>query len=253
MKYFFRAIVADMYKLIHTKIWLVHILTPLAGLILVGGYILQSSWTEMEKIIAYMQVVAIVFPVMIAIVVAMLFEADLKAGRFQNLLFVPCPKVLTHFANLLPLLLLGMVASVLATAGFGVVLRGTGFQLIPIGVYGMVGVYLFGTNIAVYLLQYMICFSWGKSIAMGVGITGTVLSALLMPGVGDTIWKCCPYSYGIRCISYFMYRILKPREYMAMIEENRAGICTVAVVTAGLTGMFLIWSFCWQGTREKEE
>ena len=88
---------------------------------------------------------------------------------------------------------------------------------------------------------------------MGVGITGTLLSAMLMYGMGDSIWKWCPYSYGIRCISYFLYRILKPELYVYMAKENRTGIFDVGIVTAGLFALFLVWSLRWQGTREKEE
>ena len=86
---------------------------------------------------------------------------------------------------------------------------------------------------------------------MGVGITGTLLSAMLMFGMGDSIWKCCPYSYGVRCVSYFLYSFFKPEIYMYIEEENRAGICAVVTVTAVLFGLFLIWSHSWQGTREE--
>ena len=253
MKFFLRVIHSDLYKVIHTKLLWIHLVVPLLGIMLAGGYLLQSSWEEVEKVTAYMQLVSVVFPFIITVVITMLFETDLAAGKFQNVLLVPCSKIVSHAGNLLSVLIFGMVASVFTTVGFGAFARIAGLQSMSFSFYGITGLYLFMTNIAVYLLQYMICFTWGKSISMGVGITGTLLSAMLVFGMGDSIWKCCPYSYGIRCISYFLYRNLKPEIYVYMEEENRTGICAVTAVTALLFMLFLGWSYWWQGTREKEE
>lgn len=253
MKYFFRVIYSDLYKVLHTRLLWIHLFVPLLGIVLAGGYLLQSSWEETEKIMAYVQLVSIAFPFMITVVVTMLFEAEAAAGKFQNVLLVPCSKMLSHTGNLFSLFMFGMFAGVFAMSGFGVAAKVTGLRSMSLFFYGITGVYLFITNIAVYFLQYMICFIWGKSISMGVGITGTLLSAMLMYGMGDSIWKWCPYSYGIRCISYFLYRILKPELYVYMAKENRTGIFDVGIVTAGLFALFLVWSLRWQGTREKEE
>lgn len=253
MKYFLRAIVSNMYKTVHTKILWVHILMPLVGIGLAGSYLVYSSWTETEKIISYVQLLAAVFPLMAAVVVTMTYETDLRAGKFQNLLFVPCSKIVSYFGNLLSLLILGMAASILAVVGFGVFLILEGHQLVPLSVYMMVGSYLFATNIAVYLLQYMICYTWGKSISMGVGILGVVLSVLLAMGMGDEIWKYCLHSYGIRCSSYLLFRILKPEIYRYIIEEHRIGLSFVIGITVLLFLAFCFWSFRWQGTRENEE
>lgn len=230
-----------------------HILVPFLGIGLAGSYLVYSSWTETEKILSYVQLTAAVFPFVSAVAVTMAFETDLKAGSFQNLLFVPGSKVFSHLGNLLSLLLWGMAASILTVTGFGVFLAVEGYQFVTLPMYMLVGVYLFATNTAVYLLQYMICYTWGKSISMGVGILGALLSVLLAMGMGDAVWKFCPYSYGIRCSSYYLFRYLKPEIYRNISEENRMGIYVAVGVTVLLFFVFGGWSYRWQGTKEKDE
>ena len=149
MKYFFRVICSDLYKVLHTSLLWIHLFVPLLGIVLAGGYLLQSSWEEAEKIMAYVQLVSIVFPFMITVVVTMLFEAESAAGNFQNVLSVPCSKMLSHTGNLCSLFVFGMSAVVFTMSGFGIAAKMAGLKSMSLSLYGITGVYLFITNIAV--------------------------------------------------------------------------------------------------------
>lgn len=253
MREFFLMICSDIYKMVHTRLLWVHLFAPFLGIALAGGYLLQSAWEETEKIMAYVQFVSIAFPFMITVVVTMLFEAEKAAGKFQNILFVPGLKILSHAGNILALFLFGIAAQVLALCGFGAAAWEAELKSLPVPFYGILAVCLMAFNIAVYCIQYMICFTWGQSISMGLGITGTLLSAMLMFQTGDRIWKACPYSYGNRMLSYFLYQYLKPEQYGLVREDYHTGMAAVMCVTIGIVVLFFVWSSKWEGTAEGEE
>ena len=117
----------NFYKILHSRILWVHVLLPALAILAFCAYYSYSPWTEAEKVQAYIQMIAMVFPLMISIVVTMLYEVDMQAGGFANLLSVPFTKNIAHMGNLCSILLLGFGATFYVIVGFGCVFRGMGF------------------------------------------------------------------------------------------------------------------------------
>ncbi len=175
----------------------------------------KAAWAEPEAAKLYIQAVAIAFPLMIAIVTTLVYEADAEAGSFCMFHTLADRKVKGHIGNLLALLLYGSGACILAVIGFGMLYRGgivfgegvAGMVLeiesvLPLSFYVEITCLLFGVHIASYLLQYILCYTCGKAISLGWGIVGLLQSPLLYLGIGDRIWKWIPCNYGIRMVSY---------------------------------------------------
>lgn len=71
---------ADLYKFLKSKISISHFLIPIIGLILMLAYFTLSSWSEIEKVSAYIQVISMAFPLIISIVITMAYEQEEEAG-----------------------------------------------------------------------------------------------------------------------------------------------------------------------------
>ena len=52
--------------------------------------------------------------------------------------------------------------------------------------------------IPLYLLHYIISFIAGKGYSLGLGIIGSLLSALFLTGLGDGIWTFLPWGIAAR-------------------------------------------------------
>ncbi|HWT76748.1 MAG TPA: lantibiotic immunity ABC transporter MutG family permease subunit [Mobilitalea sp.] len=249
----YKNIKADIFKLLHSKLLLLHLLVPVVGISVFCGYYSYSPWSETDKLLVYIQAVAMAFPLMISVATSMMYEQELKAGNFQTILSAPYSKVVSHSGNLISLCLFGLFASVFTVLGFGIVFRIMGFVKFSTVVYFKLSLVLFLSNITLYLLQYIICFIAGKGVSLSFGIIGTLLSPLLYLGLGDKIWSYIPFGYGIRMSTYYNLKYTDINTYKTIVQDFKIGVITAGVITIILIGIFLIWSNLWQGSNIKQE
>lgn len=52
-----------------------------------------------------------------------------------------------------------------------------------------------------YLLHLTASLRFGRGASIGVGIVGSLVAALMLTGLGDTIWPYIPFAWGVRFIS----------------------------------------------------
>lgn len=236
MNVIWRSLKANVYKMYYSKLLWIHLLIPLAAAVIFNLYFWGTLWSELEAVKLYMQVVAIAFPLMISIVTTLVYEADAEAGGFCMFLTQADRKAKGHIGNLLALLLYGSGACALAVIGFGVLYCGgtvlgrgvsgefSGRELVlPLSFYAEITGLLFGVHIVSYLLQYLLCYTCGKTISLGWGIVELLLSPLLYLGIGDRIWKWIPCSYGIRMVSYD-FILNEPNSGILISELNAADL-----------------------------
>lgn len=228
-----RSLYSNLYKMCQMKFLWIHIGLPLLAVVIFNLYYLTSMKTEAEKEELYLQVIALAFPMMISLVTTIVYENDRNAGDFQVLRILPGDKVCGHIGNLAALLLLGGMASLIVDSTF----------------------LLFSVNIASYLIQYVVCYTFGKGVSLWLGVIGTLLAALMYLGIGDSIWYWIPCSYGIRMVSYYLLKQMPVQESKAHIipyvcEDFQVGARWIMVVTALMVVFFYIWGRSWQGVKQ---
>ncbi len=189
---------SDLYKLCHSPLLLIHFIVPVVGMILFVWYYSFSPWNEFDKLSAYIQILSVSFPVLIGIMTSILAESEQKSGGFQMLLSTATPKYIPHITKLIWLILFGFCSSLLALVGFGIGFSGLGYTAFKLLFYIKTAVLLSISVVPLYLLHYIISFLAGKGYSLGLGIIGSLLSALFLTGLGDGIWTFLPWGITAR-------------------------------------------------------
>lgn len=236
---------ANMYKMVHSLL-VVHMILPVLAVGVFTAYYMVSSMEAVEKVKLYLQFIAIIFPLVMAVIVTYVYENDFHAGYFQLFRMVPANKAWGHLGNLLSLLFLGGLAGMIAIVGFGALNRGLG---LPIMFYMKAGCLLWMVNIVGYIIQYTVCYTWGKGVSIGLGIVGLLFAPLMCMEMGDKLWKIFPCSYGARMVTYFIMKNVSDEMsfyYNYLAHDYRLGSIVIAMITLICSGIFYVWGLLWR-------
>ena len=250
MKQFIRAIKSDIYKMVHSQVLLIHLLVPLFGMVAFLAYYTVSPWGESQKVSAYLQVLAMAFPMLTGIVTVMVSEQESQAASCQMMLSTPSKRYIPHFAKLIVILIFGLFSSVIAVIGFGTGFRLMGNVGLPLSIYIKLAILLFFGNITLYILQYIVSFAFGKGIGLGLGIVGSLLSALLLTGLGDRIWTFLPWSIATRFCSMFVESKVTNVSFINLPGVIQ-GIMFIGLTSVILLLILVLWSTKWDGRKNK--
>lgn len=251
MKQFIRIIKSDVYKMVHSQVLLIHLFVPLFGMAVFLAYYTISPWDEPQKVSAYLQVLAMAFPMLIGIVTVMVSEQESQAASCQMLLSTPCKRYIPHFAKLLVILIFGFLSSVIAVIGFGTGFRLMGNVGLPLSIYIKLAILLFFGNQTLYILQYIVSFALGKGIGLGLGIVGSLLSALLLTGLGDRVWTFLPWSIAIRFCSMFVESKITNVSFIDLPGIIQ-GMMFIGLTSVILLLILVLWSTKWDGRKNKD-
>lgn len=238
---------ADLLKTRRTPFILIHLLAPLAGAGVFLAYYSYSPWSAADKALAFMQSLGCAFPALIGLVCSMAAEQEASAGQFQGMLAVPANKITTYVSKLLILLLFGLVAVLLAYLIFGLGFGGILQQdRLGIAFYLTGAVILFGSSIFLYVLHLWISLCLGRGASIGAGIAGSLIAALMLTGLGDTLWPYLPFAWGVRFISLWTIHAsgitLSP-----VLSGLYTGIIVCILATVSAVLLCSVWFRQWEG------
>ena len=231
----------------HTPLLLVHILFPVIGAGIFAGYFHISGWDNITNVTTFLEVLAIIFPFVIGIVVGMIVELEDGAGHFQLILGTFHSRIAVYIGKLLYLIVLAVFATILCVFLFDVL-----YPVMPFSFYIKPLIILILAGIPIYLISIFVGFSLGKSVAMGLGIVGSLLSALLVTGLGDFIWKFLPWGWGVRFMDYCVLQCVNERQFYSTFHEFQLGFIFMLIFTVVLFIISLMWFQRWEGGKENE-
>ncbi|MCS4516480.1 hypothetical protein JTS93_10565 [Clostridium botulinum] len=81
-----------------------------------------------------------------------------------------------------------------------------GFKKMDAMFYVQEAVVLFVANVLLYILHVLVTLKLGRGASIGLGIAGTLLSALMLTGLGDRVWQWTPWAFGVRFCDYTMLK-----------------------------------------------
>ncbi len=242
----------ELYKLSHSSLIWIHILMPLCAVSVFLVYYRFAAWSELGKVTGYLQILSIAYPVVIALITTIACDFEVQAGHGQLVLTAPCHRSIVHIVKLSVLLGCGLLSSFLAVLGFGVGFRMMGNVCFSIPFYVKSAILLYGGSILLYEISYLVSFQFQRGVGIGLGIVGSLVSALMQTGLGDAVWYYVPCGISLRWCSLY-----------AMSQtggENRI-LCTdvmksvIFVVVSGLLlfVLLVLWGNTWESKTTGEE
>lgn len=247
---FLRCLHADFIKIKRRPILWIHLFVPVAGILFL---LLESALTKSSPAsdaLTCLGTIGAAFPVLIGIVCSMIADQEAEAGSFQQLLTAPLR--LTPFLSMaVLLLLLGFGAELVTVFGFAAVyapfLHRAPFGM---GFYWNGVLLLFLCNIFLYFLHLFLSLRFNKGVSIGVGIFESLLSALLMTGLGEGIWPVIPCAWGLHFLRLFGMRGFGAA--LTAAGGYQAGAAACVLETALMILVALFWCMRWEGKKTEE-
>lgn len=242
---YWRYLKSDVYKLRHSWFFVIHLLFPLLGAALMLLYAHLSSGSELNKLDAFTQIVAIAFPFVISVVCQIAAEQELQAGHFQNMLTLPSRQKAV-FSKFAVLLLSGLFSATLSTVLFGIPFSCITGTKPPAGFFVFIPIVLWASNLMLYGLHLILAFRFGRNVGISIGVMGSLLSALLQTGLGTGRWYVIPYGLGVR----FAENTLRILFHLQPMEnrEIQIGILFCTLATCGIMALAAFWFSRYGGT-----
>lgn len=245
-----RIIHADFMKLKRTPLLLMHLLLPLIGMCTYSAYAAISILNVSSKISGYFQVLGMAFPTVIGVICAMVAEQELMAGNGFHLFVSSAPKAANCASKLIVLAILGLCSTFLATFGFygimNIVLKQ---NIFPLSFYFIMAIILFACNMALYLFHFWLSLRFGKGASIGIGIVESLIAALMVTGLGTSIWYFIPCAWSTRMTTIWTF--LSVDKHMPSYDQTALilGTTTSTVITLLMLGLFFFWFARWEGRR----
>ncbi|MFS8213804.1 lantibiotic immunity ABC transporter MutG family permease subunit [Paenibacillus polymyxa] len=249
---FFRYLKSDMLKLRRQPLLLVQLFVPLLGIAIFLAYYSFTPYSPISKVDGYLQVLAVVLPTMIGIVCSIAVEQEAVAGNFQQLLISPV-KLLPFLSKLSLLLILGFGSVLLASGGFG-----AGYIYLmresPYGLkfYVLAACILFMSSVFLYFLHFFISLRFGKGASIGLGIMESLLSALLLTGLGDHNWIFIPSTWAARFITIWVQYDINAAVSIPEAIRLDSGVRYCVVGTVAIMVLLGLWICRWEGHNSSE-
>lgn len=245
MVQFFRFVRADFQKIRRSSLLWIHILVPLFIAAVFIVYYSNSTVNTFSKISGYFGVLSIEFPLIIGIVTSNALEQEADAGNFQQLLMARY-KTAGFLSKIAMLFLLELFFLFIAT---GVFAAGMEFSnndnLISAAIYGKIVLLLFSSMVFLYFLHALCSLKFGSGASIGLGIGESLISALMLTGLGDGIWKWIPCAFGVRFSYYYIGLNANTTNSAYIIGDFKGGIytCTAMTIAIIIISVFFFYSF----------
>ncbi|MEY8001121.1 lantibiotic immunity ABC transporter MutG family permease subunit [Clostridium sp. Mt-5] len=245
MVQFFRFVRADFQKIRRSSLLWIHILVPLFIAAAFIVYYSNSTVNTFSKISGYFGVLSIEFPLIIGIVTSNALEQEADAGNFQQLLMARY-KTAEFLSKIAMLFLLELFSLFIAA---GVFAAGMEFSnndnLISAAIYGKIVLLLFSSMVFLYFLHALCSLKFGSGASIGLGIGESLISALMLTGLGDGIWKWIPCAFGVRFSYYYIGLNANTTNSAYIIGDFKSGIytCTAMTIAIIIISVFFFYSF----------
>lgn len=237
---------SDTLKLSRTPFFILHIAVPALGAVTFLWYMAITPYAPEHLTVNYFQVLALVYPILAAWLCAVVSEQEIEAGG--GFFMLSTPKRAGALSSKLILLLgCGVAACLLATLGFGLFapLAKPGFAP-PLGVFVKAGLLVWGCAVFEYLFHLWLSLAFGKNMGFAVAAVEVLLAALLLTGLGETVWYFVPSAWGVRLVPLCLGGSITAGGQVAFAAKLAVGYC------CAMAAVLFLWFRRWEGRRQEE-
>jgi lantibiotic protection ABC transporter MutG family permease subunit len=250
MMEFLRCLHADFIKIKRRPVLWIHLLVPIVGILFTLLEIRLTKSSPASGALTCLGLIGAAFPILIGVVCSMIADQEAEAGSFQQLLTAPFrPTPFLSMAVLL--LLLGFGAELFTAFGFYAA-SALFLHQAPFGpaYYWSGALLLFVCNIFLYFLHLFLSLRFNKGVSIGVGIFESLLSALLMTGLGEGIWPVIPCGWGLHFLRLFGMQW--GGTTLPAAGGFQVGAAAGVVETALMVVFSVLWCLRWEGKKTEE-
>lgn len=226
-----RGIRSELLKYRRTVIYWFHLCLPALGAGIFLLYLALYSQTETTaKLALILELIALVQPIIIALICGITCLLDENAGHFQAILINPMGRIKSFFSKLSALTLLGAFSTMLLIASIlaGSIL----FSLAPLpsNIFAGAGMILFLGTLPLYVIHIFLSLRWGLGVSVFVGMAESLL-VIMFSNVPTFTWPFLPCTWAVKFMQSRLYAI----------PITIAQIVTTVVIFA----FCLLFSFAW--------
>lgn len=243
---------SSLYKIYHSPLLVIHFLIPILGISLFIWYYSFSIWTETDKLSVYIQTISISFPIIIGLITSIMATSEKKSGHFHLLLSTPMSKYVPHLTNLFWIITFGFFSSFLTLIGFGIGFRQLGYTNYGLIFYAKTATLLCISVIPLYILHYLVSIVLDVGYSIGIGIIGSLLSALLLTGLGDGIWFFLPWGITARFSSSFFISESLDIDFFTLRGMIQS-ILYILISTLFLLLILIVTTNRWEGRQSEDK
>ncbi|MBO1305376.1 lantibiotic immunity ABC transporter MutG family permease subunit [Enterococcus sp. 669A] len=236
---------ADTLKLRRTPFFLLHLLIPLLGIVIFISYQQITPYQAEALSINYDQLLALIYPLIAVWMCTIVTDQEFEAGGGFFLLYTPSRKR-TLLSKLLFLTVFGLMACLLVVLGYHLLVSGlnTDYKL-PIAISFQLALVIWCCSLFQYFFHTWIGLRFGRNVNFAVAAFELLLGALLLTGLGETIWFFFPCAWGVRLVP---------------LVANQAwgqfglqlGVIALLLFTVVMGVLLFAWFPRWEGRKNEE-
>lgn len=242
---------ANAFLLKQTPFYILHMVIPLIGIIIFLAYLQASHHLPQSLTVNYFQLMALSYPLLAAWVSTIVFEPEIEAGGGYFMLSA-ISRVQVLINKLLFILGSGLIACLLVTVGYGELARVVhkGFQPSLTILLGS-ALIIWGSALFLYLFHIWLILRFGKNVNFALAVVEVLLSALMLTGLGETIWFAVPSAWGMRLLPVFAKKIYG-QSHVNLILPLSVIIIIMIIATFLMLTFLCIWFTMWEGRSNEE-
>ncbi|MGM0214878.1 lantibiotic immunity ABC transporter MutG family permease subunit [Enterococcus sp. AZ109] len=191
---------ADALKLKRTAFFWLHLAIPLVGIISFVSYQQATPYAAEALTVNYYQLLALIYPLIAAWMCTLVTDQEIEAGGGFFLLYAASRnRVLV--SKLLFLIIFGLGACLLITVGYHLIVSSfiADYDL-PIATSLLLTMVIWGCALFQYFFHTWLGLRFGRNVTFAVAAFELLLGALLLTGLGETIWFFFPCAWGVRLV-----------------------------------------------------
>lgn len=245
-----KQIFSDAIKLSRTPFFIVHLAIPVLGILVFAAYQRTSHYAPEQFTINYYQVLTLIYPLLAAWICAIITEQEVEAGGGFFLLSTPSP-LRNLLSKLLFMVIFGLMSCLLVTLGY----RGVAAMMIPefsfpLSITFRMALLIWSCAVFAYLFHTWLGLRFSGNVSFAVATVEILLAALMLTGLGETIWFFVPSAWGVRLVSLLSRYLM--RGEMATVPAMQLGALMAVIATLLMLVFLFTWFLHWEGRKNEE-
>lgn len=241
---------ADVVALKRTNLFKIHLGIPVIGIVTFLAYLFATKYDPISFTDSFLMAMALIYPILIAGICEIVFEQEIEAGGCFWMLSA-ISRSRTLLSKLFFLLSCGLVSCLLTVLGFGLLLPlATKGALPDFGYLVFGGLIIWGCAIFLYVFHSWLALKYGRNVGFAVAAFEFLISALMLTGLGETVWLIAPSSWGARVLNLFsgMYY----HRGVTFFFPKSIIISVITITTIGMILFLFKWFQKWEGRKHLE-